>query len=558
MKTCLFTCFVLISLNSMADQDFITVGADNNCHFSSIQSAIDSGLSGEIRIASSGSPYFEHLSMHDVSRTLKGGYADCSAAAANITDLSHPVIDGANSGIVLSISGKGTGNKVELRHLYIGNGDQGIDVNEAKVNLVIDDVLIYNNNLRGMVVFKGNADIVINDSTISYNGDTGVTCFAEDNNTSISLVGDTLIEHNKASKFGGGMRIYGCNAYVYSPVVIQKNTTGGIGGGISLERGARLWLFGGFSHCENGICYGDNNQPVMIRDNTARAYQDGPYSGVGGGFFATGNGTKVFAVNTVFDDNLAVHGGAFYVTSSVEFMALSYENQGAGCWSVEQCSRFVNNKARRGGLGYVNGGAVVRLYRSWIQGHRANMGVLGYLVDNAEMTFNNSMLVENGDWGSDGDYIDQELFFVDEFDLNPDVTANLRLESVTIADNRVVEELIDNHRGDVNVLSSIIVDESVDVYSEAEGSNSHFECVLSHESDSFSAGGTVMVGDPQFVNLGANDYRLQATSPAIDYCYEISFDVMEDMEFEAHGVDDPNHPNLHGTYDLGADEYNNP
>jgi hypothetical protein len=57
------------------------------------------------------------------------------------------------------------------------------------------------------------------------------------------------------------------------------------------------------------------------------------------------------------------------------------------------------------------------------------------------------------------------------------------------------------------------------------------------------------------MNPSNDDFRIKPSSPAVDYCYDIASDWYSDMDWEEHGFDDPNKANLHGTYDLGADEY---
>ncbi|WP_395374247.1 hypothetical protein [Marinicella sp. W31] len=52
-----------------------------------------------------------------------------------------------------------------------------------------------------------------------------------------------------------------------------------------------------------------------------------------------------------------------------------------------------------------------------------------------------------------------------------------------------------------------------------------------------------------------DDYHLSSTSPAIDFCNAQSFYANVDIDGEVNGWDMPLVNNLHGTHDLGADEY---
>ncbi len=550
MKISILILCVLISFNCLAGQGFLTVGADDDCQYSTIQAAINDGMSEEIRIASNGSPYYENLLIQEVDKVLKGGYANCIDAAIDVMDGSYPVID-SQGGFSIQILGVQNNNIVELRHLRITNGAVGIFIQSlAKVDLLIDDSYVVNNAYRGLDIDLSDAKVTINDSTISGNQGGGIRCAG--NLNEVILTGDTIVEHNLAQvnldEDGGGMAIKsGCSATVFSPVIFQNNKTIRSGGGIMVAGGtSELSLFGGFVGCVNDICYGDNEQPVIIRNNLADSDFNG--SGDGGGIAVKSDGVSTYAANVQFDGNVAYGGGAVKVEDGGFFGAYSYNNQGAGCWSPGRCSQFINNKAYYGGVALVTSGSA-SLIRSWVQGNRASSGVVGNIYSEGELTINNSMLVENGNWGNGGGYADRELFWVG------DNTATLNLESVTIADNSIQEQLIENSEANVNVLSSLIANEGVDVYTASNALISNFECVLSHEKASFNAGDTVLVADPQFVDADNDDYRIKPTSPAVDFCYEINFGFTADIEFDEHGLDDPNHANLHGPYDVGADEY---
>jgi len=549
MKNIILWVLTLSGFNAYAGEPFITVGADddNDCDYHTIQAAVDSGLSDTIRIASNKN-YFESIALLNSNNYLIGGYANCQMAGLNITDLSQAIITGNGNDDVISINVVLSNNyDIKLKNIIVANGFGGISAtsqNNAQLSLIIDGVRMFNNNYNGFKVltFAGSdADVVLNDVIIDFNDSSGVVCEGSDSN--IRVTGTSKIKDNTTSDKGAGLWVAdGCQLTAYSPTIIENNQAQNNGGGMYVASGGDVTLWGLATGCENGICYGVDDAPVIIRNNTGS---------IGGAIAINNEESSVTMANALVENNVAsIQGGAISVSAG-EMTGYTYLD-GEKCWQVGKCNQIINNKANfSGGAIYAEFNAKVDFYSTWFKGNRADKGVIVAVDGNSTVTINNSMMVKNGDNGS-GDYSDNNLFEISSNAQNPNTA--ITLEYVTVADNEVIDEVVKNDEGSIRIHSSII-NENVDVYAVTNHVLAQFECLIVNETDSFSAGGTVMVATPEFMNPSNDDYRNKPSSVAVDYCYEITSDWYGDMEWDEHGFDDPNKINLHGSYDLGADEY---
>lgn len=547
MKKLIIIILVFGSYESNAGS-FITVGADNDsaCDYHNIQAAIDSDEASVIRIASNKN-YFENIELLNSNNSLIGGYANCQMANLNITDLSQAIITGNGNDAVIEINEVlNLSYAIKIKNLIISNGGSGISArsqNNAQLQLTVDGVRLFNNTLSGFKISQingGQADAVLHDVLIDFNENSGVYCEGE--NVNIRFAGTSVISNNHAEKGGAFSINNGCDVSVYSPTQVVDNEAVNLGGGFNVYN-ASLSLFGLASSCADGICFGIDNQPVTVRNNTAFS---------GGGIAVDLQDADVTIFNALIEGNSATIGGAITASQGSVF-ALTYLDGGNACWQVGRCNQFINNTATAsGGSVFASNNATVEIYSTWFKGNRSDKGGIAFVSENSEVTINNSMIVKNGNNGLDG-YDDENLFQISGGGAQFPNTA-LNLEYVTITDNKVTDEVINNSEGNIRLHSSIIK-ENVDVYSVINQVTAQFECLISHETSSFSAGGTVSIADPEFMNPVNDDYRIKPSSPAVDYCYEIASDWYSDLDWEEHGFDDPNKANLHGTYDLGADEY---
>ncbi|MCB1584465.1 MAG: hypothetical protein KDI92_15520 [Xanthomonadales bacterium] len=535
---------------------YLTVGADQACDFSTIQAALDSGASDTIRVASNKN-YFETLELVNASKTIVGGYADCTQAGFNITDLSRPIITGNGSDSVLLLQGLNNPDfSVTLRNLVFANGINGVRVESeqgSSVQVVLDNIWTTNNSGTGISVGNfnvGAATVHVKDSQIEFNSGGGIECTGED--LKVRVGGSTTINNNSNSGSGGGLRITnGCDVQIFSPTVIKNNQSSLSGGGLYASN-ANATVFGLGSFCENAICFGDWDSPVTFEENQASR---------GAAVYVENANGNLDMVNALLTDNAAsALGGALGVANGASAQVFGYTEPNNPCWSPGSCMQINANTANFGGAVYVTGAdSSFLLTAGKVSENSANQGV-AFGIDgvNSTLTVSDSMLVDNGQQGN-GTYDDNNLVYLNNVGIVSGT--GLILDRVTIAGNNLTQAVLENNNGgSLDVYSSIILDQQ-NVYSEIPGnSSSHFECMIAHENSSYSAGGTVTVVnplvEPVFVNPQGGNYHLHVNSPAIDYCYDASGNSTTDIDYDDRGVDNPDIDNLHGTYDLGADEFN--
>ena len=557
MKNIILATLLTINLPALAAGDqqqgatHVSVGDDNACDYSSIQSAIDNGVSDVIRIASNKN-YFESLFIQNDSKTLVGGYADCTMAGLNITDLSQAFITSNGSDSALRIEAIIEQDiDVTLRNLVMANGGAGVSVSAqhgGHADVLLDNLRLFNNDNSGLAVSNfnlGSALVHVKDSLIDFNEESGINCFGD--GLKVRVGGDTVIADNDGNN-GGGIHVSDqCQADIFSPSIIRDNVAMSSGGGVyAIDTTVSIQSLG--ESCDNGVCFGEPEHPVTITGNQAFS---------GGGVYASLSSTTVGIYNALITDNQASQGGGVAAADGAVMQLVGYQSPGTTCWSPGACLQINDNQAEGGGAIRVNGEAEVVLQAARISGNTAHNGVAMHLTGDAVMTVRNTVVADNGQSGA-GTYADSNLLYL--HNTGDQHVVDLTVDGVSIADNHITTAVIRNSNGGhIDVLTSMVFDQQA-VYSDTgAGASSQFECVIAHENMSFSAGGTVSVVDrqiqPVFVNPDMLNYRLRVDSPAIDYCYDASGNNGSDMDYDDRGVDDPEVGNLHGSFDVGADEY---
>ncbi len=480
-----------------------TVGP-GGCDFSSIQAAVDSDAD-QVRIVDKGSPYFENIKITDSFVALEGNYANCNDAESGITSDVRAVIDGNDTGSVISIyKGDLEEQRIAISHLVIQNGDAqgdddespnggGINAGYAQGSFVmLDNLLITDNmaNVGGGI--NTSARLYIKDTVIDSNKPRGIDGYYY-----------TVIDgHSKITNNDGGA-ING-SPIIFSPAEISGNHSEYDGGGI---RSRGFEIYGG-QICEQGYCFGAKNQPVSIINNSSEQRGGGISVWLG----------KASIHNALFQGNHAPFGGALSVGSS-------YSD-----WSRE-----------------------VTISNSLIMDNRASYGSVAQLWGDVDsepslLTIKNSVIANNGSAG-DQEYNDLNLFFAIE-------NASLNLNYNTFANNEVTDVLIHNYGADVgtSVVSSIF-DQSEPFFFGPEGASLAADCLLikNLEGITLPLPADIQVGDAEFVDAENGDYHLTADSPAIDFCGQM-VEGDFDKDGNPRGFDDIKVDQF-GTYDLGAYEY---
>lgn len=561
-------------------QQIVTVGSDNNCDFrtgdSKIQDAIDSGAE-EIRIVTD--TYMESLKIIDRSVILKGGYVDCADAENNISDNQRVNIDASLSfEPVIEIFGDSQRNTVQIFNIQLtkGTGSEssqggGISAHAADLYLYLNNVWVYDNksfNGGGIALRPpGNIDMYAVDTVILANNSIrGGGLYCRGDNMSVLLDsgnGFSTLTSNKAEETasapygdGGGVLLEdGCYMTLYhgggfnsGTQGLFNNTASAEGGGAAVKSGSTLNLIGylscSFVFPTGYVCRGDKEKPVSIVKNTAGEN--------GGGIYASGTNTVVNANTLLLTyNNAAENGGGFAIEDGA---TLNTQYSYSRCWNPDSCNLFQNNKANGFGGAIFSKNGIVDIQHTYMQKNRANSGVVLYARGtDASAKISGSIMTDNGDFGNDG-FNDNNLIVING--LTGGFDTNLTVAFSTIADNKLDQRVIANVGADVNILSTIIHEtNSVDVYYSVNPESTNFNCVIAHEDASIPSGTQVNVDDPEFIDRANGNYHINpATSPALDYCNDLSLPDNKDIDLENRGWDDPMVGNNAGPFDIGADE----
>lgn len=393
------------SVNQTKGAPFVTVGGDNFCDFrfgtSRIQDAIDAGVE-EIRIASNAT-YVENLVINDKSNTLKGGYANCTDAIADIITIHSVEIDGSGAvANVIRVTGASQRHAVVLENLKLVNGTGsptypggGMSVVDADVSLMLRNVDIMANNSSGLGggvgVDSGDADISIIGSLISGNAAKtggGISCVGENNSIVIDANGGLVSNITTASgnatadgQGGGAYLAGGCEFDFRSGLAgfssfnfrgVHINRAKAEGGGIYAASGAKVFLRG-YEYCIESDCDGNNTSAVSLIANSAD--RDGVGFFNGGAIYATGADTLVFiSSGYILNNDASGNGGGIAVMDGAELMVKRLLK---ACWDPDRCNLFSENKSSTnngsGGAIY-NENAHVDISATYFELNRADFG----------------------------------------------------------------------------------------------------------------------------------------------------------------------------------------
>jgi|GEM_PF-955208 len=558
----------------------ITIGADVACDFDSavvsLQTVIDSGAT-EIRVASNGS-YLNNLTIENQSVVIRGGFADCVAADANLQTFDDlTVIDGsANAAPVVYITGTEFVQQVRLENLVLTGGTSvfpkfggGLSLDLATVNLQLLRVNIYENTGSagaGIRIDAGQGDnsvdtqvmgrevLILSNESSGFGG--GLDCIGS---AEIVLTGMSLIGNNQANTGGGVLLRHGCSLSMYSEIYsdsisfltgIFNNQSLSNGGGAYLFNGAELYLFGQ-KMCDETACIGSGQIPILVRDNEAGTSLSA--DGNGGGLYLaqSGNPNLFYANGLLMLENIArENGGGGYLDLNGQVIV---ERQAGACWNKDRCNLIIGNQSGTnvgfGGAFYVANGGDLKLSQSYLEENRADFGTaISVSGETAIVALEGVVMDDNGDDGGDG--------FSDFSVVRADSGATVSITHSTFADNNAVGSVfsVDSAlSSSLSLMASVVSDSSSgNVFGPVSGTLS-IECLVTHEHSSFN-GENVVVGLPSFVNRSIGDFHLGSDSPAIDLCAGFSMVYPIDLDAEPRGWDDPNHVNIDGVFDAGADE----
>ncbi len=548
----------------------IYVGSDNQCDYATIQAAISAvsttaTCAPNIVITNETAWTTQHLSIDNRSLNLIGSSSGCGvggttgiAAVGDVPDQAIPspkvTISGTgqNSASVITITGN---SNVTLKFLQISGGNRA--------------------GFGGGIFFGGTGSLTLDTSNIFANQASygGGIAMAPSGSATLTLLANSHVESNSATISGGGILVEGDTHLIIvadQTQVLSNKANNGYGGGLYVVGPAHADIGspGVDSHgadtagviANNSAAYGGGiaalavsgaaNQDAVVNLFTTNAQRpvniQGNVASIDGGAIylkpyqnsSVRSAAKVCAFNFRIDGNSAAEGAAIYLDSFIDPQRVDFggiadfnTDSVAGC-SGDQfagfgavacavgvaCNRLSGNVAQDTAFNPTNhaivfsgtGASVFGSHISLLQNHG---GYVIHAINNGGITDLISSLVADNQ-------VTQQLILGE--------SAFFDIENSTFANNSIATDHVFKITGSsyVTLLKSIIYEPGKPTLDHPSSSGSNIDYILSNDITTLTAHtGTVVSGDPLFVDAAHGNYRLRAyrqngntiASPAIDF-----------------------------------------
>jgi len=529
----------------------------DDIHGAMIAAALDGSSTTEIRLATNMTYYNTATNITDQSVDLIGGFSDCSDGDPGSAQTTLYGYAGAAPPVILVENGTSTRHQVLLKNLVLrestSSGDGGGAKLSRNVDVVLDNVTVTENSaIRGGGVFiDGGAENInvtfTNNSQVSFNtamNGGGVFCL----NWATVLFEDGAIAFNEATSQGGGVFV--------AEHCHFTSQAGGVFEGIFSNKASTQGAGVNAGHSDGLLDEGYDIRFDMKNNSLSSALlvaNECLGNCFGGGVAGSGASVQMDFINTVINGNSASYGGGVYIAFEAE---LSMRAVG-GCPPDLWCSRLTNNVAAldggtgRAGALRIDSGAQASVFRTEISGNSADVASAIRVAGLRPSTGTPARLDGEGLLIAENSGADEVIQCED--------LGETTLGYVTITDNHDQLGSIKIGEASVNLYSSIVHDDygntgSV-VFLTEFLSNVSVDLLMAHEIGSGPMGRKYRL-DPGFVDPDGDDYRLGPTSLAIDRGdTTVYVPHYSDMEGQVRGYDDTGTTDVHGTFDLGADEY---
>lgn len=510
------------------------VGADDACDTPSLADAIATARSSPgndvIRLARN-QPYENQSVQIDTSVELIGGYPNCGTSERS----GHTPIAGTGARAVIAVDG--------------GSGAEGIDVRLDRLD-VSGGGGGRNVAYRGGISIRGAARVRLSDSVIHHNDATLDSGHSDPLGSGLSIDGaraSAVLErgihiHDNKAPAGGGIGVRSGSLRILPHDISIERNQAGSGGGIAVL-GDFIRGNGTAAIATDG---GDPALPVTgvrIVGNVA--------AGGGGGLLVSQ--AELSADDVIVEGNHAqVLGSAILVGyEAVARLARRSAPDARHCPPELDCLRLAGNGPNNS-IRVDNGGQLlldgVRVrenisgtYPISVGGDESALRVSGSLIANDSPSCYYSLVMMSG-----GTF---EFEHSTIARTHPDCWARPLIISYASAGLGGT-----NVSGRASLVSGFIKilqpPETSPLYSE------HYDCVMKDRGDPEPAAVRSGVGPIQFVDAAGGNFRLAAGNAAIDYCDGGAPSSQQaDLDGKPRGIDDPNHPDRYGPYDLGAYEF---
>ncbi len=495
---------------------------------------------------------------------ITGGYDSCADADTNTLGTNLTQWSGDNTDTVVTIDVSGVLPLVLLENFRVFNGRNigasgagGISIVNGSVTLLNSVVESNAGREGGGIRVRGISSLTIQDSSIGSNSATslggGIFCFGQD--ASVTMKGDSVIKLNSSTNKGGGIyAAIDCSISInngapnINPVFGINGNLADFGGGVYLSTGADM------------IISGNDLQPAEISDNLS-LNNNAQFAG-GGGVFLTGAGTTLTATNTEISGNTAVNYGAGMVVE--DFAQITMKRLNTPCWDNDKCSRLWKNRITSNtgyaAVGYLDSGAVAKINQTYISENEANSKLVFYVKNAAFLRMEGNIVAYNIGVSL---ATTQSLFEISG-PLNSGGNIDFLYNTLTHNNASTMFKLnATNSQPTLRIMNSMINDQGLIL--ETAGANTPIVTMHSnyvHENASLIGTLTFnhLIANPSlyadFVDGNNGDFHIANNSQARDYCGEsIIQSQYKDLNGKDRGVDDLTIPNLQGTYEPGAYEY---
>jgi predicted outer membrane repeat protein len=564
------------------------VGGDAACTHSTIQAAIDAAAAsaGEdyVWMASNQSYSGQHVSIHDQTVDVVGGFANCSATQAG-TALT--TVSGLGNGkrAVFSIGGT---SQVFMGNLWIRDADRR------------GNTAIGGDGAGGGIDFDGSGSLKLAQMTVSLNEadyGAGINFRGSGGNAELRIAHDTLILSNTAAVSGGGIRVEGsARLFVLEPqTLIAFNSvdgTDGKGGGIEQLAPARVDIGspgynGGavvqFNDADygGGIAVNTNNDsnvyarlfstdphnPVQIANNAARKTGGGIWVSPCSSVTSCYSWAYLCAQDFRINNNIAQEGAAIYAdvdTDASGFSARSYvllnrnsefnlrcrdpepvENLGAvACAAGVPCNELAYNVTENASGDPTNGAVILMQTDGHLNAIRFRMhhNVAAHLIRSVD-----------DDEGNTTD-LSRCLFTDNQLTASailhtPDSGGSVVVDECTFARNSIASgAAVEVNHVDTTITRSIFDEPGVPVLSSPNWDHVAAIDVMAQDLSTLPFSTRDIQATPSFVDPDHGDYHLRPNSPGIDFT---DSDHLVDLDSNPRKVNQAAE-NVFGIQDLGA------
>jgi len=566
-----------------------TVGSGAGCTHATIQAAIDAADAAsstgadEIRLA--GGPYTaQALTMHIAAAhgavALNGGYATCTSPTPTVG--ARTIVGGRSSGadpaLRISDTADATLRNLEIRDATSGGGlvvETNAAGSAASMVELVDTIVVHNASVNGGGILVAN-----------YNPST------PQDRLQLRLSGTSEVAYNIGRARGGGIHCDYATVAVQDASSVHENQAGDAGfagshdgGGVHADdcrldltssdarllyrnsiaaggRGGGLYLTGAQGSADFYAV--SSGMLTFVRENRAT---DG-----GGIAIAGGAQVRMFGGGGLLDNSADASGGAVWIAPGTSagidtrFLAQSTlegaPENAVACPSPEFCSMIRGNRVvdvgGHSGIGAAllidtaDGGTAHATLRGVRIEQNDGFSLLQQGTSRSRVTLDGVLVTDNHVDGG----------FAAIVGLGPDTA--VVVQSTTIANNTIAAgtlvfgtpttcDVADDEVG-IHLRRSIIWQPGHGLlFSLFEPPQANcFDDLVANDFGMLGAAADRVVADPAFENVAGGNYRLSATSPALDFAPAHAGDAT--LDNGARVIDLPAVTNLFGPQDLGAFE----